>query len=112
MPTKNLRILSFEDRLLYDPDLLPAGSLLWLLRDHQEYLLPDRLFVGWRGESKTGRLAWPARTLMSLLVLRHSESWQTRKGATEKADNDKTWRAALRLSWEETPPKEKSLREF
>ena len=112
MPTKNLRILTFEDRLLHDPSLLTPGTLLWLLRDYQEWLLPDWLFVGWRGESKTGRPAWPARTLMSLLVLRHSESGQTRKGATERAGNDKTWRAALRLPWEETPPKEKSLREF
>ncbi|MCB9744581.1 MAG: transposase [Alphaproteobacteria bacterium] len=49
---------------------------------------------------------------MALLLLRHSEAGLSRVGAVRRANSDATWRAALRLPWEKSPPDEKTLREF
>jgi len=112
MPTKDFRLLRFEERVLLGDLLVQPGSLPWLLREVPEQLFPDWLFLGWKGEGKAGRAAWPGRVLMALLLLRHSEAGQTRLGAVRRATTDASWRAALRLPWSERPPGEKTLREF
>lgn len=112
MPVRKFQLLAFEDIMLLRGDLLGAGSLTWLLRDHAALLFPAWLFSGWKGESTRGREAWPAQTLMSLLLLRYSEAGLTRVGAVRRAGADAMWRSALRLPWDVKPPDEKTLREF
>lgn len=112
MPTKSFALLSFEDRVLLHDELVAPGTLPWLLREHAGLLFPPWLLAGWRGESRRGRDAWPARTLLALLLLRHSEAGLTRVGAVRRAKTDGSWRAALRLPWAAKPPDEKTLREF
>lgn len=112
MPVRRFQLLGFEDIMLLRRDLLEEGSLEWLLREHAGLLFPDWLFAGWKGESTRGREAWPARTLVSLLLLRHSEAGLTRVGAVRRAGTDVEWRSALWLPWDVKPPDEKTLREF
>lgn len=112
MPVKSFALLSFEDQILLRDELVAPGTLPWLLREHASLLFPDWLFVGWKGEVRVGRKAWPAQLLMALLLLRHSEAGQTRVGSIRRAATDAAWRAALRLPWSEKPPTEKTLREF
>jgi len=112
MPIRSFQLLGFEDVMLLRANLLDEGSLLWLVRDSAPLLFPDWLFAGWKGESTTGRDAWPARTLMSLLLLRYSEAGLTRVGSARRAGTDVKWRSALRLPWDVRPPDEKTLREF
>lgn len=112
MSVRKFQLLGFEDIMLLRRNLLEAGSLEWLLRDHAALLFPGWLFVGWKGGSTRGREAWPAPTLMSLLLLRYSEAGLTRVGATRRAGSDAKWRSALRLPWDVRPPDEKTLREF
>lgn len=112
MPVRKFQLLGFEDIMLLRRDLLDEGSLEWLLRDHAPLLFPDWLLAGWKGGSTRGREAWPARTLMSLLLLRYSEAGLTRVGAVRRADRDAKWRSALRLPWDVKPPDEKTVREF
>jgi len=112
MPVKSFSLLSFEDLVLLRDDLVEPGTMSWLLREHASLLFPGWLFAGWKGDESVGRKAWPARLLMALLLLRHSEAGQTRVGAIRRAATDAAWRAALRLPWSEKPPTEKTLREF
>ncbi len=112
MPLKNFSLLSFEALILLRDEFVEPGSLPWLLRDHAGLLFPRWLLAGWRGQMKRGRDAWPAETLLALLLLRHSEEGMTRVGAVRRANSDATWRAALRLPWSVKPPDEKTLREF
>ena len=112
MPVRKFELLGFEDIMLLRRDLLEEGSLKWLLRDHAPLLFPDWLFAGWKGELTRGREAWPAQTLMSLLLPRYSEAGLTRVGAVRRAGTDAEWRSALRLPWDVKPPSEKTLREF
>lgn len=112
MPLKDFSPLGFADLILLGDDFVVPGSLPWLLRGWTTTLFPKWLCKGWKGESKDGRLAWPAPLLFALLLLRHSEAGMTRVGAVRKANTDAAWRAALRLPWQFSPPGEKTLREF
>jgi len=112
MPVRDFQLLGFEDAILLRSELLPEGTLPWLLREHAALLFPAWLFEGWKGAARTGRNAWAARTLMALLLLRHSEDGLTRVGAVRRAATDACWRAALRLPWRVDPPDEKTVREF
>ncbi|MCP4959809.1 MAG: transposase, partial [Actinomycetia bacterium] len=112
MPVRRFQLLAFEDIMLLQADLLEEGSLHWLLCQHAELLFPGWLFAGWKGESTLGRDAWPAPTLMGLLLLRYSEEGTTRVGSLRRAKHDAQWRAALRLPWGVKPPHEKTMREF
>lgn len=112
MPIRKFQLLAFEDIMLLRRNLLEAGSLEWVLRDHAKLLFPAWLSAGWKGQSTRGREAWAAETLMSLLLLRYSEAGLTRVGSVRRADVDAKWRSALRLPWDVKPPDEKTLREF
>lgn len=112
MPLRHFELLAFEDIMLLQPGLLEEGSLHWLLSRYPDLLFPYWLFVGWKGESLLGRPAWPAESLMGLLLLRYSEVGTTRVGSLRRAKHDAQWRAALRLPWHVNPPHEKTMREF
>lgn len=112
MPVRRFQLLAFEDIMLLRGDLLEEGSLHWLLCRHADLLFPDWLFAGWRGESSLGRPAWPAHTLMGLLLLRYSETGMSRAESLRRAGNDAQWRAALRLPWSVAPPDDHTVRDF
>lgn len=112
MPLKSFALLCFEDRILLGDRLVEPGTLPWLLRERPDGLFPAWLFEGWKGATRKGREAWPANTLMSLLLLRHSTPGMSRAGAVRETRVNAAWRAALRLPWSASPPDEKTLREF
>jgi len=112
MPVRRFQLLAFEDIMLLRGDLLEEGSLHWLLCRYADSVFPGWLFTGWKGESTLGRDAWPAPTLMALLLLRYSETGMSRVASVSRGAHDAQWRAALRLPWSEKPPDEKTLREF
>ena len=94
------------------PECLERGTVPWLLARYRSRLFPDWLFQGWRGEGRSGRNAWPAVTLMTLLILRWSEEGISRLGSTRRAQTDIAWRAAMGLSLRAPTPSEKTVREF
>jgi hypothetical protein len=110
-------VLSFTRDSFFDPEFamprsLEPGTLPWLLGYHRDLLFPPWLLRGWRGESNHGRSAWPAQVLMTLLLLRWSESGMSRLGSVKRAESDVRWRAALGLEIGGPTPSEKTLREF
>lgn len=94
------------------PQCLEPGTVPWLLRRHRDLLFPPWLLRGWRGESNRGRRAWPAPVLMTLVLLRWSESGMSRSGSVKRAESDVRWRAALGLEIGGRTPSEKTVREF
>lgn len=112
MPRRTLSQTSFYDPEIVQPDCLEPGTVPWLLARFRSRLFPAWLFVGWRGEGRRGRDAWPAVTLVTLLFLRWSEEGMSRLGSTKRAKSDVTWRAALGLHMQTQVPDEKTLREF
>ncbi|MCA9673160.1 MAG: transposase [Myxococcales bacterium] len=112
MPRRTLSQSSFFDPEFVQPDCLPVGTVPWLLARHRSKLLPSWLLAGWRGESRRGRDAWPATTLLTLLLLRWSEEGISRLGSTKRARHDTQWRAAMGLHLRTQVPNEKTLREF
>jgi len=112
MPVRRFQLLAFEDIMLLQPGLLEEGSLHWLLCRYAALLFPDWLFVGWRGESSTGRPAWPAPTLMGLALLRYSEVGMSRAASLRRLKQDAQWRSALRLPWSVEPPDDHTMRDF
>ncbi len=112
MPRRSLSQSSFFAPEFVMPDCLEPGTTPWLLAKYRSTLYPSWLFAGWKGEGRRGRKAWPAVTLMTLLVLRWSEEGMSRLGSTKRARWDVQWRAAMGLNCEIQVPDEKTLREF
>lgn len=112
MPRRSLSQRSFYDPELAMPDCLEPGTVPWVLARYRTELYPDWLFVGWRGQGRRGRDAWPPVVLMVLLVLRWSEEGISRLGSTRRAKTDVSWRAAMGLHLQTQVPDEKTLREF
>ena len=112
MPRRSLSQSSFFAPEFVTPDCLEPGTTPWLLAKYRFMLYPSWLFAGWKGEGRRGRKAWPAVTLMTLLVLRWSEEGMSRLGSTKRARWDVQWRAAMGLNCDIQVPDEKTLREF
>ena len=112
MPRRSLSQSSFFAPEFVMPHCLEPGTTPWLLAKYRSMLYPAWLFVGWKGEGRRGRNAWPAVTLMTLLVLRWSEEGISRLGSTKRARWDVQWRAAMGLNCDTQIPDEKTLREF
>ena len=112
MPCRTLSQQSFFDPEFVMPGCLKAGTVPWLLARHRSRLFPPWLFRGWRGAGRRGRKAWPAVSLMTLLLLRWSEAGISRLGSTKRAAVDVSWRAAMGLHLQTPTPTEKTVREF
>jgi len=112
MPRRSLSQSSFFDPEFVQPDCLERGTVPWLLARYRSKLFPQWLFPGSRGEGRLGRDAWPAATLLTLLLLRWSEEGVSRLGSTKRAKHDTQWRAAMGLHLRTQVPDEKTLREF
>jgi hypothetical protein len=112
MPLLSLTRDSFFDPEYAMPRSLEPGTVPWLLGRHRDLLFPSWLLRGWRGESNHGRAAWPAQVLMTMVLLRWSESGMSRLGSVKRAESDVRWRAALGLEIGGRTPSEKTLREF
>jgi hypothetical protein len=112
MPRRSLSQRSFFDPEFVMPACLEPGTVPWLLARYRSRLFPDWLVRGWRGEGRLGRNAWPAVSLMTLLLLRWSEEGTSRLGASKRAAVDVAWRAAMGLDLRAPTPSEKTLREF
>jgi len=102
---------SFFDPEFACPGSVRPGSVAWLLARHRGELFPEWLLKGWRGQ-RLGRKAWPARVLVSLLLLRWSEEGMSRLASVERARTDASWRAALGLSLDSSVPSERTVRDF
>lgn len=112
MARRSLSQSSFFDPEFLLPNCLEPGTLPWLLARFRSKLFPPWLLKGWRGEGRAGRKAWPAVTLMVLLLLRWTEEGLSRLGSTKRARTDLLWRAAMGLQLGAPTPDEKTLREF
>lgn len=112
MPVRSLSQRSFYDPEIVQPDCLEEGTVPWLLARFRSKLFPDWLLVGWRGQGRRGRNAWPPVVLMTLLFLRWTEEGISRLASTKRAKTDVCWRAALGLHLQRPVPHEKTLREF
>jgi hypothetical protein len=112
MPVRSLSATSFFDAEFVSPGCLVEGSLPWLLAHLRASWYPVWLFADWRGRSRRGREAWPASVLLTLLLLRSSEPWLSRRAAVRRAASDIVWRAAMGLALGTTTPSERTLRDF
>jgi hypothetical protein len=112
MPCRSLSQQSFYDPEFVQPDCLESGTMPWLLARFRSSLFPAWLLMGWRGEGRWGRHAWPAQTLLTLLFLRWTNAGMSRLGSTQRAKTDVCWRAAMGLHMQTQVPDEKTLREF
>ena len=112
MPVRSLKQGSFFDPRLAAPGCLVEGTVPWLLANHRGVICPAWLVSGWRGSGRTGRAAWPAPILMSLLVLRWVEEGMSRIASIRRADSDIVWRAAMGLAIGGPTPSERTLRDF
>lgn len=75
-------------------------------------MIPLFLQGEWRGAGPGGRAAWPAPTLMALMLLRWAEGGVPRLTACRRAKTDLAWRAAMNLGASGATPSEKTMREF
>lgn len=112
LPVRSLSQSSFFDPQFVCPDCLVRGSVPWLLATHRSLLFPAWLLKGWRGEGRLGRDAWPAVVLMTLALLRWSETGMSRLAAERRAKTDIVWRAAAGLSFLAPTPSERTMRDF
>ena len=113
MPHRSLSQSSFFDPEFADPTCVPEGTLPWLLARFGAELMPGWLFEGWRGEGRQGRNAWPARVLMTMLLLRwHHPGSMSRRESVRQAQHNTTWRAAMGLAIGAPTPSDKTLRRF
>jgi hypothetical protein len=80
MPVRSLSQSSFFDPRFVCPNCLEPGTLEWLLGTRRRELFPRWLLKGWRGEKTLGRDAWPAVVLLTLVLLRWSETGISRGG--------------------------------
>ncbi len=92
--------------------LLQRGTLAWLLAYFTWELFPEDLFLGWRGQSGRGRMAWPARVLLALALLRWDREGMSRRAALQEAFENVTWRAAMGLRLNDPLPSERTFRDF
>jgi len=112
VPHRCLAQESFFDVRFAAPDCLVEGTLEWLLAERRDELMPSWLFIGWSGEGRRGRDAWPAPVLMSMLVLRHARGPMSLLETQRRARCDLTWRAAMGLALGKPTPSERTLRRF
>lgn len=112
MATRSLSQTSFFDPRFAMPDVLVPGSVAWVLAEHRSLIFPDWLAAGWRGSGRRGRKAWPARVLLTLLLLRWSEEGMSRLGSCDRAEVDARWRAAMGLRMGGPTPCERTMRDF
>lgn len=112
MSRRTLTQISFTDPEFVCPFALTVGTAAWLLARYRAKVLPAWLFVGWRGEGRFGRAAWPAQVLATLLLLRWTREGMSRRGACDQAIKNVEWRAALGLQMDAPTPDEKTVREF
>lgn len=110
-------LMSFSRGSLFDPQTISPGcvdegTVPWLLASLGDSLVPNFLATEWRGSSRSGRNAWPAPVLMSLVLLRWAEGGGSRAGACRRAKTDLAWRAAMGLPAYGPTPTEKTMREF
>lgn len=112
MPLKSFAQASLLDPGAIAPGCLEKGSVPWLLRGLGHSLIPRFLQAEWRGAGRVGRAAWPAPTLMALVLLRWSEGGMKRLTACRRAKTDLAWRGAMGLAAWGGTPSEKTMREF
>ena len=91
------------------PGVLVPGSPAWVLAEHGNLIFPEWLASGWRGSGRRGRKAWPARVLMTLVLLRWSEEGMSRLGSCDRAEVDPRWRAAMGLRMGGPTPCERTV---
>ena len=112
MAEKSLAQVSFFSPEFVDPRCLVPGSVPWMLARFGSRLFPAWLLQGWCKVTGRGRDAWPALTLLGLLVLRFSEEGMSRRASVERAKRDVAWRAALGLALGSATPGETTIRRF
>ena len=112
MSRRPQRQVSFFDPEFADPGCLEHGTLPWLLAKHRSLLFPPWLFVDWKPASRRGPKGWDGPLLMTLLLLRWSESGMSRAAAVRRARRDTSWRAALGLQIGGETPSLRTLRRF
>src|SRR4051812_43835205 len=112
MPARSLAQASFFDPAFIMPECLEPGSMAWLLARSGGELFPAWLASGWRGSGRRGRKAWPARVLLTLLLLRWSEEGMSRLASCARAQVDVRWRAAMGLQLGAPTPSERTMRDF
>lgn len=112
MPVHSLSQSSFFDPRFVCPECLEPGTLPWLLGTHRMSVFPTWLLAGWRGEGRTGRKAWPSRVLLTLALLRWSETGMSRRAAVRRAKTDATWRAAMGLEFGAPTPSRRTMADF
>jgi len=112
MPVRSLSQSSFFDPQFVCPDCLVRGTVPWLLATQRSLLFPRWLLKGWRGEGRLGRDAWPAVVLMTLALMRWSETGMSRLAAERRAKTDVVWRAAAGINFRAPTPSERTMRDF
>ena len=111
VPTLSFTSDSFFSPTFVSPGCIPTGSLPWLLAEHRDLICAPWLLRGWRGEGRSGRKAWPAPLLMTLVLLRWSENLP-REAAIRRASTDLGWRAAMRLPADVRVPSARTVADF
>ncbi len=111
MTVRSLAQTSFFDPEFLMPGCLEEGSVPWLLARHRSLLFPRWLWEGW-GTHRLGREAYPAPLLLTLLMLRWTETGMSRVASVRRATRDLVWRAALGLRLGGPTPDEKTVRRF
>lgn len=112
MPVKSLSQSSFFSPEFADPTCVVPGTLVWLLRSHSQMLFPAWLLGDWHGHGQVGRDAWPARVLMTALLLRAHEGIKSRRTMAKRLKTDIGWRAAAGLEIGSGTPDEATFRRF
>ena len=112
MPVRDISQASFFDPQFVDPTCIEPGSLTWLIRNYAWLLFPEWLFADWCGHGQRGRDAWPARVLMSTLLLRFLEGGMSRRAMARRLKTDIAWRAAAGLPIGGGSPDESIFRRF
>jgi hypothetical protein len=112
MPVKSLSQSSFFSPEFADPTCVVPGTLVWLLGSHARWLFPQWLFGDWHGDGQIGRDAWPARVLMTALLLRTQEGIKSRRAMARRLKTDIAWRAAAGLEIGSGTPDEATFRRF
>jgi hypothetical protein len=112
VPVRSLSATSFFDPEFVAPGCLVAGTLPWVLARGRARWFPTWLFAHWRGHGRRGRDAWPAIVLLTLVLLRWSETGMSRRASVRRAATDAVWRAAMGLEFGTATPSERTLRDF
>lgn len=112
MPVRELSQVSFFSPEFVDPTCVEPGSLTWLISKYAWLLFPAWLFKDWVGHGRRGRDAWPARVLMSTLLLRFLEGGMSRRAMARRLKTDIAWRAAAGLPIGGGSPDESIFRRF